>query len=113
MKRRFPSAHRLHALVSACVIVVTLTACTSGEPAESDKPDASKAVVAASTARATVEPFSHVDLLLYEGRELDVITQAETIEPYGERIANDYARYTAGTALLETAMLVVELIAPM
>jgi DNA repair protein RecO (recombination protein O) len=52
---------------------------------------------------ARVEPFMQVDLQLHEGRELDVVTQAETIEPYGERIATDYPRYTAGTAVLETA----------
>jgi len=57
----------------------------------------------ASRFGARVEPFTHVDLQLHEGRELDVVTQAETIEPYGERIANDYGRYTAGTAVLETA----------
>ena len=57
----------------------------------------------ASRFGARVEPFSHVDLQLYEGRELDTVTQAETIAPYGERIANDYGRYTAGTAVLETA----------
>ena len=57
----------------------------------------------ASRFGARVEPFSHVDLQLHEGRSLDVVTQAETIEPYGERIANDYGRYTAGTAVLETA----------
>jgi DNA repair protein RecO (recombination protein O) len=45
----------------------------------------------------------HVDLQLYEGRSLDTVTQAETVEPYGERIASDYGRYTAGTAVLETA----------
>jgi DNA repair protein RecO (recombination protein O) len=45
----------------------------------------------------------HVDLQLYEGRSLDTVTQAETVEPYGERIATDYGRYTAGTAVLETA----------
>ena len=50
-----------------------------------------------------VEPFMHVDLQLYEGRSLDTVTQAETLEPYGERIAADYGRYTAGTAVLETA----------
>jgi DNA repair protein RecO (recombination protein O) len=50
-----------------------------------------------------VEPFMHVDLQLYEGRSLDSITQAETVEPYGERIVADYGRYTAGTAILETA----------
>jgi DNA repair protein RecO (recombination protein O) len=52
---------------------------------------------------ARVEPFTHVDLQLHEGRSLDVVTQAETIEPYGERIVADYARYTAATAVLETA----------
>jgi len=58
---------------------------------------------------ARLEPFTHVDLQLATGRTLDVITQAVTIAPYGERIAADYARYTAGTVLLETAdRLVVE-----
>ena len=52
---------------------------------------------------ARVEPFMQVDLQLHEGRSLDVVTQAETIEPFGERIASDYARYTAATAVLETA----------
>ncbi|HWB67101.1 MAG TPA: DNA repair protein RecO [Mycobacteriales bacterium] len=52
---------------------------------------------------ARVEPFMQVDLQLYEGRSLDTITQAETVAPYGDRIAADYARYTAGTAVLETA----------
>jgi DNA repair protein RecO (recombination protein O) len=50
-----------------------------------------------------VEPFMHIDLQLYEGRSLDIVTQVETIAPYGERIATDYARYTAGTAILETS----------
>ena len=52
---------------------------------------------------ATVEPFSHVDLQLYAGRNLDIVVQAESLTPYGERLARDYARYTAGTAVLETA----------
>jgi DNA repair protein RecO (recombination protein O) len=50
-----------------------------------------------------VEPFMHIDLQLYEGRSLDIVTQVETIAPYGERIATDYGRYTAGTAILETS----------
>ena len=29
-----------------------------------------------------LEPLSHVELLLYEGRELDIVTQAEIIEPW-------------------------------
>src|SRR5258706_12122248 len=52
---------------------------------------------------ARLEPFTHVDLLLYTGRSLDVITQAETLRPYGEQLVADYPRYTAGTAMLETA----------
>jgi DNA repair protein RecO (recombination protein O) len=52
---------------------------------------------------ATVEPFSHVDLQLYAGRSLDVVVQAESLHAYGERLVADYARYTAGTAVLETA----------
>jgi DNA repair protein RecO (recombination protein O) len=52
---------------------------------------------------ARLEPFTHVDLLLYTGRSLDVITQAETVRAYGGPLASDYPRYTSGTAMLETA----------
>jgi len=52
---------------------------------------------------ARLEPFTHVDLQLYERRSLDLITQAETVRPYGEALVTDYPRYTAGTAMLETA----------
>jgi DNA repair protein RecO (recombination protein O) len=52
---------------------------------------------------ARLEPFTHVDLLLYTGRSLDVITQADTVRPYGKAFASDYPRYTTGTAMLETA----------
>ncbi len=52
---------------------------------------------------ASVEPFSHVDLQLFQGRSLDIVTQAESLHSYGERLVVDYARYTAGTAVLETA----------
>ena len=56
-----------------------------------------------------LEPFTHVDLQLAEGRSLDVVTQAETLSPFGGRIGADYERYTAGTVMLETAeRLVVE-----
>ncbi len=50
-----------------------------------------------------LEPFTHVDLLLHAGRTLDVITQAESVRSYGDALAGDYPRYTAGTAMLETA----------
>lgn len=50
-----------------------------------------------------VEPFMVVDVQLYEGRSLDIVTQVETIGAFGLQIAGDYGRYTAGTAMLETA----------
>jgi DNA repair protein RecO (recombination protein O) len=52
---------------------------------------------------ARLEPFMMVDVQLYRGRSLDTVTQAETLAPYGERLVSDYPRYTAGTAMLETA----------
>jgi DNA repair protein RecO (recombination protein O) len=56
-----------------------------------------------------LEPFTHVDLQIAEGRSLDVITQAETLEPFANAVGADYERYTAGTVMLETAeRLVVE-----
>ncbi|HEY0888726.1 MAG TPA: DNA repair protein RecO [Nocardioides sp.] len=50
-----------------------------------------------------LEPFTHVDLQLAEGRNLDTITQAETLSPFHAGIGLDYDRYTAGTVMLETA----------
>ncbi|MBF4163406.1 DNA repair protein RecO [Nocardioides acrostichi] len=50
-----------------------------------------------------LEPFTHVDLQLAEGRSLDTITQAETITPFANGVGHDYERYTAGTAMLEAA----------
>lgn len=52
---------------------------------------------------ARLEPFGRVDVQLYEGRSLDTVTQVESIESHGARITGDYGRYTAGTAMLETA----------
>jgi DNA repair protein RecO (recombination protein O) len=50
-----------------------------------------------------LEPFMYVDLQLAEGRTLDIITQVETIAPFARDLGGDYAAYTAGTAMLETA----------
>ncbi|MGV9311410.1 DNA repair protein RecO [Streptomyces sp. NPDC003691] len=58
---------------------------------------------------ARLEPFSHVDVQFFArgselvGRGLPLCTQSETIAPFGGAIVTDYARYTAGTAMLETA----------
>src|SRR6476659_853369 len=50
-----------------------------------------------------LEPFSHVDLQLYAGRNLDIVTQAETLDPFGATLAADYPRYTCAAAIAEPA----------
>lgn len=50
-----------------------------------------------------LEPFMQVDVQLWQGRTLDVVTQAVTLAPFGRSIAPDYPRYTAGSAMLEVA----------
>lgn len=50
-----------------------------------------------------LEPFTHVDVQLSTGRNLDVVDQAEMIGPHGPAIAADYSRYTSGTTMLEVA----------
>lgn len=52
---------------------------------------------------ARLEPFSHVDAQYFEGRSLDIVTQAESLDAFGDRLAGDYPSYTAGTAMLEAA----------
>ena len=50
-----------------------------------------------------LEPFTHVELQLAEGRNLDTVTQAETHDAFASALGADYERYTAGTVMLETA----------
>ncbi|PPF25070.1 DNA repair protein RecO [Rathayibacter rathayi] len=50
-----------------------------------------------------LEPFMVADLQLYEGRSLDIVTQAESLGAYGALIAADYDSYTAASAMVETA----------
>jgi DNA repair protein RecO (recombination protein O) len=52
---------------------------------------------------ARLEPFMVADLQLYEGRSLDVVTQAESLGSYGAEISQDYAAYTAANAMVEAA----------
>ena len=52
---------------------------------------------------ARLEPFAVVDLQCYEGKSLDSINQVETLESFGATLSADYARWTAGQAMLETA----------
>ncbi|WP_199435103.1 DNA repair protein RecO [Qaidamihabitans albus] len=52
---------------------------------------------------ARLEPFGHVDAQFYTGRTLDVITQVETVDAFALPIVGDYQRYTAASAITETA----------
>ncbi|HVM00421.1 MAG TPA: DNA repair protein RecO [Egibacteraceae bacterium] len=47
-----------------------------------------------------LEPFSHVDLQLYEGRNLDIVTQVELITPHAA-VRADFALSACGSAMAE------------
>jgi DNA repair protein RecO (recombination protein O) len=68
---------------------------------------------------ARLEPGSHVDVQLYsrlpEGqaapggrRGLDVVQQAESIDPFGAQLAGDYPGWTSASAICETAERLTE-----
>ena len=58
---------------------------------------------------ARLEPFSHIDLQFAVGRTLDIVTQVESLDAFGEPLTGDYPAYTAGQVMLEAAdRLVVE-----
>ena len=52
---------------------------------------------------ARLEPFMVADLQLYEGKNLDTVSQVEQLASYGSEIVADYARYTAASAMVEAA----------
>lgn len=52
---------------------------------------------------ARLEPFMVADVLLYEGRSLDIVQQADSLGAYGADIALHYDRFTAANAMVETA----------
>jgi DNA repair protein RecO (recombination protein O) len=57
---------------------------------------------------ARLEPFTHVNLMLYRGRgALDTITQAEILAPH-LHIREDLARFAAGETMLEAVDKVAE-----
>lgn len=47
-----------------------------------------------------LEPYSHVDLQLYEGRNLDIVRQAELLEPFDD-IRTDYALSACAATMAE------------
>lgn len=57
---------------------------------------------------ARLEPFTHVNLMLYRGRgALDTVTQAEILAPH-RHIREDLARFAAGETMLEAVDRVAE-----
>jgi DNA repair protein RecO (recombination protein O) len=52
---------------------------------------------------ARLEPFTVVDVQLYEGKSLDIVQQAETIGAYSHAMSQDYAKYTSAMVMVETA----------
>jgi len=49
---------------------------------------------------ARLEPFSHVNLLLYDGRNLDIVTQVELVSSFRE-IREDFDKVVYGSAMLD------------
>lgn len=54
-----------------------------------------------------LEPFSHVDLVLYEGRNLDTITQVSLVEPF-HKLRADLDRVVAAATMVEVADAVAQ-----
>lgn len=50
-----------------------------------------------------LQPFVDVDVLVYPGRGLSTIASADTVTYYGARIIDDFDRYAAACAVMETA----------
>ncbi|HEX2032255.1 MAG TPA: DNA repair protein RecO [Actinomycetota bacterium] len=56
---------------------------------------------------ARLEPFTHVDLLLYRGRNLDTVTQADILHPF-RGLREDFSLFSAGETMLEAVDKVAE-----
>ena len=54
-----------------------------------------------------LEPFTHVDLVLYEGRNLDTITQVATVEPF-RRLRGDLDAVVAAGMMVEAVDAVAQ-----
>lgn len=50
---------------------------------------------------ARLEPFAMVDVQLYEGRSLDIVTEVSTLHSFAGKIGRDYDSYTAASAMAE------------
>jgi DNA repair protein RecO (recombination protein O) len=56
---------------------------------------------------ARLEPFTHISVMLYRGRNLDTVTQAEIINPF-RTLRDELDLFSAGETILETADKVAE-----
>lgn len=54
-----------------------------------------------------LEPYGYVELQLYEGRNLDIVTQVELIDPHAH-VRADYVRSAAAAVMVELADQVVQ-----
>lgn len=54
-----------------------------------------------------LEPFSHVDLQLYEGRNLDIITQTELIDGHAA-VRDDFELSACGSSMVEAADVIAQ-----
>lgn len=54
-----------------------------------------------------LEPCTHVDLEIAQGRSLDTITQAVTLHAYSDPLRTDYAMFTTAQVMVETADKIV------
>ena len=61
---------------------------------------------------ATLEPFMVADVQFVHGRNLDIVTQAQSRSSYGTMIAADYDKYTAASAMSEVAERLTDTGAP-
>lgn len=52
---------------------------------------------------ARLEPFGHVDVQWAQGAGLHTVSQAEGVNLFGKHFVDDYPRYTAASAIVETA----------
>lgn len=54
-----------------------------------------------------LEPFSHVDLQLYEGRNLDIVTQVELIDGFA-RVREDFVLSACGSSMVEATDVIAQ-----
>lgn len=55
-----------------------------------------------------LEPFMLVDVQCHVGRNLDIVTQVELIEPFARAIGADYDTYSAASVMAETCTRLTE-----